>query len=139
RTISTIRLLHNKTLSFLGNPALAASVLPERGNAFRIEDFLAASGTLYLIAEAQTEEAPVAPLMACFLNEVHYTAKMAGSRMHGRRLDPHLLMALDEMANIEPIDIPNFMADYSGRGMKMVIVSHDMGQVREWWGGHAER
>jgi type IV secretory pathway TraG/TraD family ATPase VirD4 len=134
RTISTIRLLHNKALSFLGNPALAASVLPGPGNAFCIEDFLAASGTLYLIAEAQTEEAPVAPLMACFLNEVHYTAKMAGSRMPGRRLDPCLLMALDEIANIAPVNIPNFMADAGGRGIQMAIVSHGLGQLRGRWG-----
>src|SRR5262249_884667 len=105
RTISTIRLLHNKALSFLGNPALAAAVLPEPGTAFDIEDFLAACGTLYLIAEAQTEEAPVAPLMACFLNEVHYTAKMVGSRMPGRRLYPCLLMALAQIAHIAPIHI----------------------------------
>jgi hypothetical protein len=134
RTISTIRLLHNKALSFLGNPALAAAVLPDSGNAFDIEDFLAASGTLYLIAEAQTEEAPVAPLMACFLNEVHYTAKLVGSRMPGRRLDPCLLMALDEIANIAPINIPNFMADAGGRGIQMAIVSHGLGQLRERWG-----
>jgi type IV secretion system protein VirD4 len=136
RTISTIRLLHNKALSFLGNPALAAAVLPERTNAFDIEDFLARSGTLYLIAEAQTEEAPVAPLMACFLNEVHYTAKMAGSRMPGRRLDPPLLMALDEIANIAPINIPNFMADAGGRGIQLAIVSHGTAQLRERWGEH---
>ena len=87
-TISTIRLLHNKALSFLGNPALAASVLPQDGNAFDIDDFLASRGTLYLIAEAQTEEAPVAPLMACFLNEVHHTAKLAGSRMPASATPP---------------------------------------------------
>ena len=136
RTISTIRLLHNKTLSFLGNPALAASVLPAQGNAFDIPAFLAACGTLYLIAEAQTEEAPVAPLMACFLNEVHYTAKLAGSRMPGGRLDPPLLMALDEIANIAPVNIPNFMADAGGRGIQMAIVSHGLGQLRERWGEH---
>jgi hypothetical protein len=134
RTISTIRLLHNKALSFLGNPALAASVLPEPGTAFDIEDFLAVSGTLYLIAEAQSEEAPVAPLMACFLNEVHYTAKMAGSRMPGGRLDPPLLMALDEIANIAPVNIPNFMADAGGRGIQMAIVSHGVAQLHERWG-----
>jgi type IV secretion system protein VirD4 len=134
RTISTIRLLHNKALSFLGNPALAASVLPGRQNAFSINDFLASRGTLYLIAEAQTEEAPVAPLMACFLNEVHYTAKLAGSRMPGGRLDPCLLMALDEIANIAPINIPNFMADAGGRGIQMAIVSHGLGQLRDRWG-----
>jgi hypothetical protein len=136
RTISTIRLLHNKALSFLGNPALAASVLPAEGNAFDIPGFLAACGTLYLIAEAQTEEAPVAPLMACFLNEVHHTAKLAGSRMPGRRLDPPLLMALDEIANIAPVNIPNFMADAGGRGIQMAIVAHGLGQLRERWGEH---
>jgi type IV secretion system protein VirD4 len=134
RTISTIRLLHNKALSFLGNPALAAAVLPEPGTAFDIGDFLASCGTLYLIAEAQTEEAPVAPLMACFLNEVHYTAKMAGSRMPGGQLDPPLLMALDEIANIAPVNIPNFMADAGGRGIQMAIVSHGVAQLRERWG-----
>jgi hypothetical protein len=136
RTISTIRLLHNKALSFLGNPALAAAVLPRPGQGFDIEGFLAACGTLYLIAEAQTEEAPVAPLMACFLNEVHYTAKLAGSRMPGRRLDPPLLMALDEIANIAPIAIPNFMADSGGRGIQLAIVSHGLGQLRDRWGEH---
>jgi type IV secretion system protein VirD4 len=134
RTISTIRLLHNKALSFLGNPALAAAVLPRPGQGFNIADFLARSGTLYLIAEAQTEEAPVAPLMACFLNEVHYTAKLAGSRMPGRRLDPPLLMALDEIANIAPVNIPNFMADSGGRGIQLAIVSHGTGQLRDRWG-----
>jgi hypothetical protein len=72
--------------------------------------------------------------MACFLNEVHYTAKMAGSRMPGRRLDPPLLMALDEIANIAPINIPNFMADAGGRGIQMAIVSHGIAQLRERWG-----
>jgi len=136
RTISTIRLLHNKALSFLGNPALAAAVLPPPGQAFDIEDFLASYGTLYLIAEAQTEEAPVAPLMACFLHEVHYTAKLTGSRMPGGRLDPPLLMALDEIANIAPINIPNFMADAGGRGIQMAIVSHGVAQLRDRWGEH---
>ena len=72
--------------------------------------------------------------MACFLNEVHYTAKLAGSRMPGRRLDPCLLMALDEIANIAPINIPNFMADSGGRGIQLAIVSHGLGQLRDRWG-----
>jgi type IV secretion system protein VirD4 len=72
--------------------------------------------------------------MACFLNEVHYTAKITGSRMPGGRLDPALLMALDEIANIAPINIPNFMADAGGRGIQMAIVSHGLGQLRDRWG-----
>ncbi|MBV9093866.1 MAG: type IV secretory system conjugative DNA transfer family protein [Streptosporangiaceae bacterium] len=136
RTISTIRLVVNKALSFLGNPALAAAVLPKPGSGFDIEDFLACDGSLYLIAEAQTEEAPVAPLMACLLNEVHYTAKITGSRMPGGRLDPPLLLALDEIANIAPVNIPNFMADAGGRGIQLAIVFHGLGQLRGRWGEH---
>jgi hypothetical protein len=74
--------------------------------------------------------------MACFLNEVHYTAKITGSRMPGGRLDPPLLMALDEIANIAPVNIPNFMADAGGRGIQMAIVSHGLGQLRGRWGQH---
>ena len=56
--------------------------------------------------------------------------------MPGRRLDPPLLMALDEIANIAPIAIPNFMADSGGRGIQLAIVSHGLGQLRERWGEH---
>ena len=53
-------------------------------------------------------------MVHCLLNEIHYTAKITGSRMPGGRLDPCLLMALDEIANIAPINVPNFMADAGG-------------------------
>jgi len=43
-------------------------------------------------------------------------------------------MALDEIANIAPINIPNFMADSGGRGIQMAIVSHGLAQLRERWG-----
>ena len=43
-------------------------------------------------------------------------------------------MALDEIANIAPINIPNFMADSGGRGIQLAIVSHGLGQLRERWG-----
>jgi hypothetical protein len=74
-----------------------------------------------------------------FLNEVHYTAKMAGSRMPGGRLDPPLLMALDEIANIASVNIPNFMADAGGRGIQMAIVSHGVAQLRERGANRARR
>jgi type IV secretion system protein VirD4 len=54
--------------------------------------------------------------------------------MPGGRLDPCLLMALDEIANIAPINIPNFMADSGGRGIQMAIVSHGVGQLHQRWG-----
>jgi hypothetical protein len=43
-------------------------------------------------------------------------------------------MALDEIANIAPINIPNFMADSGGRGIQMAIISHGVGQLHQRWG-----
>ena len=52
----------SRALSFMADPALAASVLPTPGTGFDIPSFLAEAGAVYLIAESVSEEAPVAPL-----------------------------------------------------------------------------
>jgi len=54
----------SRALSFMADPALAASVLPAPGTGFHIAAFLHEAGTLYMIAEAVSQEAPVAPLFA---------------------------------------------------------------------------
>ena len=51
----------SRALSFMADPALAASVLPVPGTGFDIPSFLADAGTVYMIAESVSEEAPVAP------------------------------------------------------------------------------
>ena len=65
--------------------------------------FLYQAGTLYLIAETRGDDAPVAPLFACLASEIHHTAALLGSPMPGGRLDPPLLMALDEVTQICPV------------------------------------
>jgi hypothetical protein len=64
----------SRSLSFMADPALAASVLPASGTGFDILAFLAERGTVYLIAESVSEEAPVAPLFAAMASEIHYIA-----------------------------------------------------------------
>ncbi|HET9898621.1 MAG TPA: hypothetical protein VFQ44_27175 [Streptosporangiaceae bacterium] len=64
KTVATVRMVMSRALSFMADPALAASVLPEPGQGFAIGTFLADRGTLYMIAEPVTEDAPVAPLFA---------------------------------------------------------------------------
>jgi len=93
KTISTVRMTMSRGLAFLADPALAASVLPAPGDGLNTETFLSHNGTLYLIAETQGEDAPVAPLFACLASEIHYTAALHGSNQPGARLDPPLLMA----------------------------------------------
>ena len=61
KTAATVRMVMSRALSFMADPALAASVLPGPGGGFDIPCFLQDAGTVYLIAESVSEEAPVAP------------------------------------------------------------------------------
>ena len=96
----------SRSLAFMADPALAASVLPGPGDGFDIPAFLERTGTVYLIAEAVSEEAPVAPLFAAMATEIHWVAAQLGQASASGRLDPPLLMGLDEVTQICPVPLP---------------------------------
>ena len=64
KTAATVRMVMSRALAFMADPDLAACVLPAPGTGFDIAEFLYDCGTVYLIAEAVSEDAPVAPLFA---------------------------------------------------------------------------
>jgi type IV secretion system protein VirD4 len=139
KTAQTIRMTMSRALAFLADPALAAAVLPAPGQSLDLAAFLRESGTLYLIAETRGEDSPVAPLFACLTDELHYTAALAGSRMPGGRLDPPLLMALDEVTQICPVPVPSWLADSGGKGIQIITVAHGEAQLRSRWGRDGAR
>jgi type IV secretion system protein VirD4 len=139
KTAQTIRMTMSRALAFLADPALAASVLPGPGQSLDLDSFLREAGTLYLIAETRGEDSPVAPLFACLASELHYTAALAGSRMPGGRLDPPLLMALDEVTQICPVPVPSWLADSGGKGIQIITVAHGEAQLRTRWGRDGAR
>jgi type IV secretory pathway TraG/TraD family ATPase VirD4 len=114
-------------------------VTPGPGACFDIERFLRQAGTLYLIAETRGDDSPVAPLFACLASEIHYTAALVGSRMPGGRLDPPLLMALDEVTQICPVPVPSWLADSGGKGIQIITVAHGEAQLRARWGSDGAR
>jgi type IV secretion system protein VirD4 len=139
RTISTVRMTMSRALAFLADPALAAAVLPDDRQPLDIGQFLHQAGTLYLIAESIGEDAPVAPLFACLTTEIHYMAALLGSQMPGGRLDPPLLMALDEVTQICPVPVPSWLADSGGKGIQIITVAHGEAQLRSRWGRDGAR
>ncbi len=139
KTAQTIRMTMSRALAFLADPVLAAAVMPEPGQSLDLEGFLRQSGTLYLIAESRGEDSPVAPLFACLASELHYIAALAGSQMPGARLDPPLLMALDEVTQICPVPVPSWLADSGGRGIQIITVAHGEAQLRSRWGNDGAR
>ena len=107
KTAATVRMVMSRSLAFMADPALAASVLPGPGDGFDIPAFLDGTGTVYLIAEAVSEEAPVAPLFAAMAAEIHWVAAQLGQASPSGRLDPPLLMGLDEVTQICPVPLPH--------------------------------
>jgi type IV secretory pathway TraG/TraD family ATPase VirD4 len=139
KTIATVRMTMSRALAFLADPQLAATVLPGPGEGLDIPAFLAARGTLYLIAESQGEESPVAALFACLVNEIHWTAGLVGSQSAAGHLDPPLLMALDEVTQICPVPVPSWLADSGGKGIQLIVVAHGEAQLRGRWGADGAR
>jgi len=139
KTISTVRMTMSRSLAFLADPALAAAVLPGPGQSLDIPGFLRDTGTLYLIAETRGQDAPVAPLFACLATEIHHTAALAGSHLPNGRLDPPLLMALDEVTQICPVPVPSWLADSGGKGIQIITVAHGEAQLRGRWGADGAR
>jgi type IV secretory pathway TraG/TraD family ATPase VirD4 len=129
----------SRALAFMADPELAASVLPTPGTGFSIPDFLYDCGTVYLIAESVSEDAPVAPLFAALASEIHYAAAQIGQASPGGRLDAPLLMALDEVTQICPVPLPSWLADSGGKGIQVAAVVHGEAQLAERWGDHGRQ
>ena len=110
------------------------SVLPADDQAeFDIAAFLRQQGTLYLIAESEHDDSPVAPLFAAMAGEIHHVAAQLGQTQSAGRLDPPLLMALDEIVQTCPVALPTWLADSGGKGIQLIPVAHGEAQLRTRW------
>ncbi len=139
KTAATVRMVMSRALAFMADPALAAAVLPADGENFSIADFLAETGTVYMMADSVGEDAPVAPLFACMATEIHYQAAQIGQASASRRLDPALLMGLDEVTQICPVPLPAWLSDSGGKGIQVVAVAHGEAQLASRWGDHGRQ
>jgi type IV secretory pathway TraG/TraD family ATPase VirD4 len=139
KTTATVRMVMSRALSFMADPNLAASVLPAPGRGFDAAAFLRDRGALYMIAEAVSGEAPVAPLFAAMASEIHYAAAQMGQVSASGRLDPPLLMGLDEVTQICPVPLPSWLSDSGGKGIQVCAVVHGEAQLTGRWGDHGRQ
>jgi type IV secretory pathway TraG/TraD family ATPase VirD4 len=139
KTAATVRMVMSRALSFMADPALAASVLPLPGDGFSIPAFLREAGTLYMIADAAGEDVPVAPLFAAMATEIHHIAALTGQASASGRLDPPLLMGLDEVTQICPVPLPSWLSDSGGKGIQVVAVVHGEAQLAGRWQDHGRQ
>jgi type IV secretion system protein VirD4 len=118
----------------LADPRVLSAVTPGDGKEFDPADFLTRRGTLYLLATGAGAGAS-AGLVAAFIEDLVETARKLAARSPGARLDPPLLMALDEIGNLAPLpSLPTLMAEGGGTGITTMPVLQSLAQAREKWG-----
>jgi type IV secretion system protein VirD4 len=97
--------------------------------------FIVGGDTVYIYAPAE-EQAAVAPVVCGLLAEVRratYRAHAAG------RLPGRVLFALDEVANIAPLqELPQIASEGGGQGLTLLAALQDLSQARARWGKPAD-
>ena len=124
-------------LSCLADPRVLDAVTPAPGEQFDPVEFLTGSGTLYLLATGAGAGASWS-LVAAFIEDLAETARHLAASSPGARLDPPLLLALDEIGNLSPLpSLPVLMAEGGGTGITTMPVLQSLSQARDKWGDHA--
>ena len=131
RTAASVRSTIARALKWAVIPQLAAAV--DRRGTFNAREFALRGGTLHLIASGDSRSV-IAPLLRALASHVHFEAGLVGSRTAAGRLDPPLLMAMDEVAQVCPVDLPSMLADSAGKGIVFVTVAHSLAKLEERWG-----
>ncbi len=125
------------SLAALADPRVLAAVSPRDGERFDPEAFLAEHGTLFLLATGAGANNS-APLVSALVEDVVETARQLAARSPEARLDPPLLLALDEIGNLAPLpSLPTLMAEGGGTGITTMPVVQSVAQARQKWGDHA--
>jgi type IV secretory pathway TraG/TraD family ATPase VirD4 len=118
----------------LADPRVLDAVSPSRGEEFDPTAFLRQRGTVYLLATGAGAGASGA-LVAAFIEDLVEVARKLAARSPGARLDPPLLMALDEIGNLAPLpSLPTLMAEGGGSGITTMPVLQSLAQARQKWG-----
>ncbi|MGZ0149496.1 type IV secretory system conjugative DNA transfer family protein [Kribbella sp. WER1] len=102
-------------------------------NELDIDEFLDSRSSLFIIGPSHQQQA-IAPLMAGLVDSIaQRAAELAAKR--GGRLDPPLLLALDEVANIAPLQsLPSLVSEGGGRGIVTLWATQSLAQLRVRYG-----
>ena len=137
RTRDSIWMAVAEALACLADPRVLEAVSPEPGEEFDPRDFLTNNGTLYLLATGAGAGASWA-LVAALIEDLAETARHLAAASPGARMDPPLLLALDEIGNLSPLpSLPVLMAEGGGTGITTMPVLQSLSQARDKWSNHA--
>ena len=137
RTRDSVWLGVRQSLAALADPDVLAAVDPAPGGS-STPPRSCASPAPCTCSPPPSPPGSCAPLVAAFVEDITETARGLAARSPGARLDPPLLLALDEIANLTPLpSLPPLMAEGGGSGITTLAVLQSLAQARGRWGEHA--
>jgi hypothetical protein len=129
RTRSSITASIRPALNWLISPHARAAASGH--TQFNVAELLRTRATLYLLG---SEQAHTASLVAALTGHIAREAKLIASRQPGGRLDPALMLALDEAALICPIPLQRWSADMGSHGIQIIASFQSRAQLFNKWG-----
>ncbi|MGV2984284.1 type IV secretory system conjugative DNA transfer family protein [Microbacterium sp. AGC85] len=125
------------SLAALADPRVLDAVTPGPEERFDPEEFLRRRGTVYLLATGAGANNSAA-LVSAFVEDLVEATRRLAARSPAARLDPPLLLALDEIGNLAPLpSLPTLMAEGGGTGITTMPVLQSLAQAREKWSDNA--
>src|SRR5699024_8228893 len=120
-------------LSAFADPRVLGAVPPRPGDGIDPEELLTQRRTLYPL-DTGAGAGAAASLLAALVEDLIETARKSAARSPGARLDPPLLLALDEIGNLAPLpSLPTLMAEGGGTGITTLPVLQSLAQARDKW------
>jgi type IV secretion system protein VirD4 len=130
---SFLQVMH-RILSVYKDPTVAAST--ERHEIVPADLLDGGNGTLYLTAP-EHDQARFRPLGATIVRQV-MAAAYERSSVEGGPLDPPLLLVLDQVVGIAPVDDLGALASSAAaRGVQVVSIFQDVAQIQDHYGAAA--
>jgi type IV secretion system protein VirD4 len=128
---STFSTVNGKLGPLVNNPVVLENI--DRSD-FDIDDFLSQGSTLYVVSPENVQEV-VAPLIASLVETIVSRAYSLAARDLSGRLDPPLLLLLDEVGAIAPLPtLPQIMAQGASQGVLCVWAAQSFNQLKGKWG-----
>ena len=122
----------------LWNDQRIAEATRTSASALDLDQLLAESGTLFLVAPAEEAER-CRPLFSALLQSLLRRAT-GKARAQGGVLAPRLLLALDEAANFARIPrLVGYASSGPGQGIQLLLCFHDLAQLEAGYGTEAAR
>ena len=117
----------------VAQPPDAAAAAVARGRRSTSTALLESRATVFLLG---AEEADTGPLVCALTGHIAREARRLAASCPGGRLDPPLLLALDEAALISPVPLENWTADMGGRGVTIIAPFQSRAQLLARYGEH---